>query len=360
MSEQRFEFNLPVGRIVQGDLYTANDKDQNGAALKNLKGEPKILYFFAVAIPKTQADAAPLVQLQQNGFDGRPVQVPGFVCSPWGQVLLNAAFSDPQLTPGHQMPRDTRFAWKVVDGDSTELGGGNQPKRICDYEGFAGHWIVKFSTTLQPRIFDSNLQPLLQEGVVKRGFYVQVTATATHNHNRMKPGIYINPDHVIFRGYGQEIQGGFSDPRTRNIDLSAPLPAGASATPVSTLPVGAPSSATPAGAALPVPSNTMVAGAPVAPNGPSGWAPAPAAAAPVAVAPNPGFLPSVGAPLPAGQPGIAPAAGAVAPGNPALIPPPPRAPAGPVMTSKANGATYEQFRANGWTDDAMRAQGYLV
>jgi hypothetical protein len=29
------------------------------------------------------------------------------------------------------------------------------------------------------------------------------------------------------------------------------------------------------------------------------------------------------------------------------------------MTAKAAGATYEAFRAQGWTDDQMRAQGYL-
>jgi len=32
----------------------------------------------------------------------------------------------------------------------------------------------------------------------------------------------------------------------------------------------------------------------------------------------------------------------------------------PQMTAAAGGATYEQFRAQGWSDEQMRAQGYLV
>jgi hypothetical protein len=30
------------------------------------------------------------------------------------------------------------------------------------------------------------------------------------------------------------------------------------------------------------------------------------------------------------------------------------------MTPKAGGATFEQFAANGWTEQAMREAGYLV
>lgn len=57
--------------------------------------------------------------------------------------------------------------------------------------------------------------------------------------------------------------------------------------------------------------------------------------APVAVAPNPAFL-----------------------AGPAVAAPPP-APV-PQMTAAAGGATYEQFKAQGWSDEQMRASGYLV
>ncbi len=39
--------------------------------------------------------------------------------------------------------------------------------------------------------------------------------------------------------------------------------------------------------------------------------------------------------------------------------PPAPAPSGPKMTAKANGMTYEQFAAAGWTDDQLRANGYM-
>lgn len=38
---------------------------------------------------------------------------------------------------------------------------------------------------------------------------------------------------------------------------------------------------------------------------------------------------------------------------------PPAAPSGPAMTAKANGTTYEQFRAAGWTDLQLVEQGYM-
>lgn len=64
-----------------------------------------------------------------------------------------------------------------------------------------------------------------------------------------------------------------------------------------------------------------------------------------------------GAPAWLAAPAAAPAAAAPA----ATVAAPAPAPA-PVkkMTALANGATYEQFVANGWKDDAMIAQGYMV
>lgn len=45
--------------------------------------------------------------------------------------------------------------------------------------------------------------------------------------------------------------------------------------------------------------------------------------------------------------------------NPAILQVPPAAPVR-TMTAKAAGATYEQFVAQGWTDDMLRQQGYMV
>lgn len=51
------------------------------------------------------------------------------------------------------------------------------------------------------------------------------------------------------------------------------------------------------------------------------------------------------------------------PPNPAFTavpPPPPAAPAGPRMTALANGATYDQMRGAGWSDDQLIAAGMMT
>lgn len=54
-------------------------------------------------------------------------------------------------------------------------------------------------------------------------------------------------------------------------------------------------------------------------------------------------------------PGVVPAPSFLAP------PVPPAAPVGPVMTAKANGMTYESFKANpAWTDELLRSEGYML
>src|SRR5690625_4227929 len=67
--------------------------------------------------------------------------------------------------------------------------------------------------------------------------------------------------------------------------------------------------------------------------------------------PNAGFVPPVG-----GQPWQQPASTPAAPPLPAA--PAPAAPAH-VMTAKANGAKYEDFVAQGWTDEQLVANGYM-
>jgi len=63
--------------------------------------------------------------------------------------------------------------------------------------------------------------------------------------------------------------------------------------------------------------------------------------------------------------------GGAPPAGPPVGPPPPVAsivpapdflnpPAGPIMTPKAAGCTYEQFIAKGWTDAQLIQQGYMV
>jgi len=68
---------------------------------------------------------------------------------------------------------------------------------------------------------------------------------------------------------------------------------------------------------------------------------------------------NTGAPAP-GPAAPAPAAPAPAAEAPAAPAPDFVANAGKQMTAKANGVTYDAFRAKGWTDEMLIAQGYMV
>lgn len=189
------------------------------------------------------------------------------------------------------------FAWKVKDGDSTIPN--KKGKRPCDAEGYRGCWVLGFSSGFAPRIYTRDGSALITEvGAVKLGYFVQVNGDVAGNGSQSQPGVYVNHSMVALQAYGDEIVVG---PDATAVGFGAsPLPAGASATP-------------PAGLApAPAPVTT----------------PAVAVATPVAIAtppvPNPAFL------------------------------------AVPQMTAKAQGATYAQMLAAGWTDELMRSNGMVV
>ena len=66
--------NLSVtGRIVQGDRFEARTKDGKGRALTDKQGQPKIEYFVAIAVPKTDAAMlATWAQIQGIAATGFP------------------------------------------------------------------------------------------------------------------------------------------------------------------------------------------------------------------------------------------------------------------------------------------------
>lgn len=316
MSSNSFSHLFAPGRIVQGDLYKARDKDMQGNPLTTKTGpntgKARVEYPFSVAIPKTPGAT-------HWGLE------------PWGVKIL--AFGR-QMWPQGQA-ESTKFSWKILDGDSTEFNEGTPPRRWCDHEGFPGHWVVKFKSGFAPKIYDVEGNVLAQADYVKPGHFVEVLAMIDTNENASKPGLYMNHNMVAFRGFGPEIKFG-PDPRSVGFGKSA-LPAGASATPVG-------------GAAFP--SQQGAAPAPGSPPPPPGASPPPPPAAgspplpPTAAQPAPGFL----------QP---PPAGAGAPPPPPAVSAPPP-PAGPQMTAAAGGVTYAQFIAKGWNDAQLRAGGYLI
>lgn len=303
----------PVGRIVQGELWKPRDVTDNKGVVKlNADGTKQVSYFFALAIPK------------QPGHSH-------WAQTDWGrQIWEEGNKAHPNFAP------HPNFSWKIEDGDSAIPN--KKGKKNCEREGHPGHWILKFSSSFAiNRTYNADGSAPLPPEAFKPGYYAQVNLTCKGNTGET-PGVYLNPSMVALSGYGAEISAG---PDVSEAGFgAAPLPVGASATP--------PASMIPA----PTPGFTPPAPAIAAPGFPqpnAGGSPAlpaptsPSSPAPLAVPPNPAFL--------AGPGGVAPVA---------AMPAPPPAAAVPQMTAAAGGATYEQFIAQGWTADQMRAQGFLA
>jgi hypothetical protein len=311
---------LPPGRIVQGNLYDGDATDMDGKPAfypvghKNA-GQPKVSFFFAVAIPKT-----PGVAHWASTEWGAPIWAFGHAAWPNGQA---------------QAPT---FAWKIEDGDSTVPN--RKGNKNVDRPGHAGNWIVKMSSSYAPRIYvkDSSgrMQEFLAKDAAQPGDWVQVQVSIDTNKRDSNPGIYVNHSMVSYLGQ-DAVNGRIRIGADPNSVAWAAAPVGVQLAPVgsTSAPVTA---APPAPGAAPPPPGSAAAPPPPAP------AAAPAAPPPpqTAVAPAPGFT----------APPAPPAPGAA--------PPAPPAPVGPQMTAKAAGQTYAAFIAKGWNDQQLRDNGYMT
>jgi hypothetical protein len=306
MSNERIDILFPVGRLVMGSMTSPQDKDAEGNPLKVKSGpnagQPRVDYFFAVAIPK---------EAGKQWWD-----------TEWGAKIVacaNAAFPNGQTG-------NAAFAWKVKDGDSAVPN--RRGKKPCDQEGYPGNWIVYFSSGFAPKTFDARGSAAVDPATIKLGHYVQVYGSVAGNGSPNQPGVFINHSIVAHAGYGPEIFVG-PDPSAVGFGNGA-APAGMSATPVggmSAPPAG------PGGPGMPAPGPTpmMPAAAPVA-------APVPA---PMPVAPHPAAM------MPP-APGGAPAAPAPAPAAPAHV-----------MLPAAQGIAYEAYVAKGWSDAQLVSAGVM-
>ena len=324
---QKVNITSPVGRIVMGSLYDPSTTDAEGKPLVVKTGpnagQPRVNYFFALAIPK--------------GAE------PHWAHTPWGQQIWNVgnqAFPNAAQSPA--------FAWKIEDGDSQIPN--KKGRKPCDNEGWRGHWILKFSSGFAPKVYQQDgagFVQAMQKDFVKPGYFVEVAFSVEGNGSQSQPGVYLNHSMVCFRAYGQEITFG---PDVASAGFgAAPLPAGASMTPpAGAIPMPQAPAAAPAGYAPPpgLPQVPGVAPAPLAPAGfaPTPSVPVPGAPAPIPVTPNPGFVQ------------VPPPAAAPAP----MAPPP--APVAPVrqMTAAAQGIPYESYIQQGWTDAMLVQNGLML
>lgn len=349
-------FTSPIMRIVQGDVWEPQLTNQQGQPRvfqppHAKAGQPNPQWFIACAIAKNDPAWPPFKAILDS----------------------EAAASWPSLHPAGVRVPGVAFSDKVIDGDGYDTTG----KHNATKEGFAGHWIVRFTSGYAPKAYRQTSPGVYVEitdkAEIKRGYYVRVAGSTLTNQNATKPGIHVNLGMVELRAQGAEI---ISGPDAATAFGGAPqqaLPAGATALPAAVHSPGAGAPPPPPGAAPPPPpaagaaaayTGYMPGAAPPPPakvmlpaaNGATyefmvgqGWTDeamiaAGYMAAPVATPPAPPPAPPAPPPAP--------------PPPPPAPPPPPPAP-GRFMTPKAAGQTYEALKQSGWTDALLIEHGYM-
>lgn len=312
------EILFPPARMVWGDVYKARTEDMDGRPLVYKSGadigKPRGDFAFGIAIPK-QGETH-------------------WAYTEWGKKIWE--FGHAQWPQGQAQRQD--FAWKIDDGDSTVPNKRN--RKPCDNPGYPGHWIVKPSSSIAPRLYKTGPNgPVKYDDVdaIKPGDWIEVYVVIASNETLANPGLYINHSMVCFRAYDKDGRIVFGpDPGAVGFGAAT---LGASATNV---PVGGQSALAPSQPAAP--GAPPIPGQPVAPGAPPAGPQPPT----VATANPPAYSP----------PGLAQPP---APGAPLLpaAPQAPAAPAGPVMLPAAQGIPYEQYIAKGWTDQLLRQHGYM-
>lgn len=351
MTTQSQTFLTPKGRLVQGHPMEAQTKNMSGQPLVTKSGQPTQKFFVGVAFPKRLPNGAENTEFAQF----------------YGLLVQAARAGFPQLFTPQGQCTHPRFAWKVMDGDGVDENG----KSNATKEGFAGHWVVKFSTTFPPKCFYAGMyqphQQIQDKNVIRRGYFVRVSGSVEANGDAVKPGLYVNVNMLELTEQGPEIVGG---PDAGAVFGASPVAA-----------YQAPGGAMPGQPAAPqMPGQPAMPGAqPAMPGFPGGAAPAmPSYGAPAglpggmapqaapmmpgmpqtAVPPNPAFAAGPGAPAMPGMPGMG------APMAPQAPVAPVAPPAGPQLTAAAQaafpGASLAQWLAANWTEQAMRSAGYLV
>ena len=396
MAKTREQFSTPVGRLVQGDCFEPQTKDQQGnpRVIKSGPnvGQPAPQYFVAVAFPKVDP-ANPAVANQAFGE--------------FYALLDRVARAEwPALfpTPG-QGSVNPLFTMKVKDGDGIDRNG----KSNATKEGFAGHWIVSFASAYAPKVVRPKVaNPVNPEDWEtltkdmpgpKRGHFVRIAGSATGNDSPNTPGLYVNLDMIEWAAIGPEIVSG-PDAAGAFGGGAGALPQGAQALPVY---AANPTQAAfaQAGPAAVVPAVPAIPATPAAPVGPQmtalaqgkpyadfiagGWtdalliehgymtAPAAVPAIPAVpgvpavpgapVTPYAGYMAGPG--VPATPLAVGPAATPSVPATPGVPTVPSPANAMTIspsrqMTAKAGGQPKEVFIAAGWTEELLISEGYMT
>lgn len=231
-------FKLPAGRIVGGDpnkfeqaidYHTKKPKtDKNGQPVKEHRID--------LAIPKAE-----------------------FMQNVWPYIVQEVAKVYPQYANANPEQLEmTRFAWKIINGDSPACPqGSNVPYNTRD--GYKGCYVIKIRTSAfcpSTYKFENGAYRKVEADEVKTGDYVVASVNLTV-HTEKDGGIYWNPNAYELVGYGQAIKIN-ADPMKLFGGQASAVPAGASATPISSAP---------ATAQMPMPQQPMAM--PMAPAAPA-------------------------------------------------------------------------------------------
>ena len=213
-------FNTPVGRVVSGNPTSWEDAIDYHTKQKKLNadGTPRKENRVSIAYPKQE-----------------------FLEKVWPYVLQEVSKIYPQYANTHPDQCEmSRFAWKIINGDSSACPQGSQVP-YNTREGYKGCYVLKISTSaFCPSTFkyENGAYRKVEANEVKCGDYVVANLTITA-HDEKDGGIYWNPNGYELVGYGTEIKSFGADPMSMFGGKSYQLPAGASATPISSAPATA-------------------------------------------------------------------------------------------------------------------------
>jgi hypothetical protein len=179
------EILSPIGKLVQGSVFELSDKidDKTKQPVRDEHGNIVKTAYFAIAIDKTNPEW------------------PAF----WTTLVQVASGGYPQFFVNGNMPGLKDFAYKVTDGDGFDKNGKPNNQK----PGFAGCWVVKFSSTFLPRCYEKGkyapIQQLQDPRSIKPGYFVRVSAIARPNIGAQSAGLYLNADMVELNFVGEEI-----------------------------------------------------------------------------------------------------------------------------------------------------------
>ena len=199
------EIKTTVGRIVWGNPQKLTQKKDDDGNVIYKDGQPVMVCSFGLAIPKAD-----------------------FLATVWPAMAAEAATIFPNGVP-------QKFSWKYKDGDGVDGNG----KPYSAREGYAGCYVLSISTELGlincvKLNASGNGYEAMPADSIKTGDYVVAALNLKANKPQNAshtPGLYVNPQLVLFIGYGQPIYSG-PDAQTLFGGQQYALPPGASATPI--------------------------------------------------------------------------------------------------------------------------------